>query len=281
MNAVQANPTETETATSATPERVAYVLPAVDIYETEAGYTLEADMPGVTRDRLEIYLDQNELTLLGRRARPAYEARHYRESGAGDFRRVFELDRNHHGPGGERRVDAPPGQTRGGQTAPDRHHGLNDPAERHRKGNPDTSVGVFPFPCPVTAGRLATSLNGKPSVSDRMNRIDRMRGGRPTAVYEPTWPQAGCRDPPHPVHPVNPVETTPSSLQRLSPPPGPGRSEPAARAGAIRRTVAGWPRSARPGDLRLAAFAPAGPPPARHASRRSPGHRNRTRHPLG
>ena len=92
MNAVKPNPNETETATPATPERMAYVLPAVDIYETESGYTLEADMPGVTRDRLEIYLDQNELTLLGRRACPAYESRHYRESGAGDFRRVFELD---------------------------------------------------------------------------------------------------------------------------------------------------------------------------------------------
>jgi len=90
MNTV--NPTETEKAPSGTPERVSYVLPAVDIYETEDGYTLEADMPGVTRESLEIYLDQNELTLLGRRAWPTYEARHYRESGAGDFRRVFELD---------------------------------------------------------------------------------------------------------------------------------------------------------------------------------------------
>lgn len=90
MNAVtQCEPKPT---TEATPERLSYVLPSVDIYETKDGYTLEADMPGVTRESLEIYLDQNELTLLGRRAQPSYESRHYRESGTGDFRRVFELD---------------------------------------------------------------------------------------------------------------------------------------------------------------------------------------------
>ena len=92
MNAVQPTETNQTQTQNGTPERVAYVLPAVDIYEAEDGYTLEADMPGVTRESLEIYLDQNELTLLGRRAWPTYESRHYRESGVGDFRRVFELD---------------------------------------------------------------------------------------------------------------------------------------------------------------------------------------------
>ena len=51
-------------------ERVSYHLPAVNIYESEDGYTLEADVPGVTRESLEIYLDRNELTLLGRRTSP-------------------------------------------------------------------------------------------------------------------------------------------------------------------------------------------------------------------
>lgn len=75
-------------------EQIAYLLPAVNIYETTDGYTLEADMPGVTRDGLEIYLDQNELTLLGRRqpSPSQTETTHYRESATGDFRRVFELD---------------------------------------------------------------------------------------------------------------------------------------------------------------------------------------------
>lgn len=88
MNAVSKR--ENETSQSA--ERAAYLLPAVNIYETQEGYLLEADMPGVNKDGLEIYLDQNELTLLGRRSQSNPEMEHYRESGEGDFRRVFELN---------------------------------------------------------------------------------------------------------------------------------------------------------------------------------------------
>ncbi|MBX3746198.1 MAG: Hsp20/alpha crystallin family protein [Verrucomicrobiae bacterium] len=77
---------------NAATERVQYAIPPVNIYETPEGYLLEADMPGVTRDSLEIYLDRNELTLLGRRGITPTEGVHYRESGEGDFRRVFELD---------------------------------------------------------------------------------------------------------------------------------------------------------------------------------------------
>lgn len=76
-------------ATDASPN---YLVPAVNIYETADGYLVEADMPGVSRDGLEIYLDQNELTLLGRRP-PAVDpgTERYRESSGADFRRVFEL----------------------------------------------------------------------------------------------------------------------------------------------------------------------------------------------
>lgn len=81
-----------ETKNEVRGERVNYLLPAVNIYETTDGYTLEADMPGVNREGLEIFLDQNELTLLGRRASGLSETTHYRESTNGDFRRVFELD---------------------------------------------------------------------------------------------------------------------------------------------------------------------------------------------
>lgn len=84
--------TQRETDKPAVAERVNYQLPPVNIYETADGYTLEADLPGVTRDRLEIYLDRNELTLLGRRSVARPETAHYRESSPTDFRRVFELD---------------------------------------------------------------------------------------------------------------------------------------------------------------------------------------------
>jgi len=84
--------TKRETEAPATAERVNYQLPPVNIYETDDGYTLEADMPGVAKDGLEIFLERNELTLLGRRRESKPETVHYRESGDGDFRRVFELD---------------------------------------------------------------------------------------------------------------------------------------------------------------------------------------------
>lgn len=81
-----------ETENPSPAERVNYALPAVNIYETEEGYLLEADMPGVTRDNLEIFLERGELTLLGRRPTWSFDTEHYRESTTGDFRRVFELD---------------------------------------------------------------------------------------------------------------------------------------------------------------------------------------------
>lgn len=72
--------------------RIDYVLPEVNIYETQEGYTLEADMPGVSKDGLEIVLERNELTLVGHRQDSRPETVHYRESSDGDYRRVFELD---------------------------------------------------------------------------------------------------------------------------------------------------------------------------------------------
>lgn len=89
MNAMTKSEAE---APAAAAERVEYALPAVNIYETNDGYLLEADLPGVTKEGLEIYLDQNELTLVGRRESKKLGDVHYRESSDGDFRRVFELD---------------------------------------------------------------------------------------------------------------------------------------------------------------------------------------------
>jgi HSP20 family protein len=73
-------------------DRMDYVLPDVNIYETDDGYTLEADIPGVNKDGLEIMLERNELTLVGHRQDSRPETVHYRESNDGAYRRVFELD---------------------------------------------------------------------------------------------------------------------------------------------------------------------------------------------
>jgi HSP20 family protein len=71
----------------------AYLSPRVDIIDTKDAYVLEAEMPGVTKDGLEILLENNELTLIGRRPNEKVEAELvYRESIPRDFRRVFVLD---------------------------------------------------------------------------------------------------------------------------------------------------------------------------------------------
>jgi len=90
MNAIQEQPVCTEPATV---ERE-YTSPQVNIYETNEGYTLEADMPGVSKDGLEITLEGNELTLTGKRqqVKPTGADLLYRESEPEDFRRTFELD---------------------------------------------------------------------------------------------------------------------------------------------------------------------------------------------
>jgi HSP20 family molecular chaperone IbpA len=53
--------------------------PPVDVYETAEGITLHADMPGVSKDRLELRIDGNTLQLEGKIEFPMganLEARH-------------------------------------------------------------------------------------------------------------------------------------------------------------------------------------------------------------
>jgi len=70
-----------------------YLAPDVNIFETKDEYILEAEMPGVPKDGVEITLEGNVLTLVGHRSdqTPGGEAV-YRESRPLDCRRVFELD---------------------------------------------------------------------------------------------------------------------------------------------------------------------------------------------
>jgi HSP20 family protein len=75
------------------PAREEYVAPSVNIFETQEGYVLEAEMPGVSKEGLEILLEGTEITITGRRTpetvvgEPIFHERH-----TADYRRVFELD---------------------------------------------------------------------------------------------------------------------------------------------------------------------------------------------
>jgi HSP20 family protein len=74
------------------PERT-YVAPEVNIFESKDQYVLEAEMPGVNKEGLEITLQDNVLTIIGHRAdQPIGGEPLYRESRKADYRRVFELD---------------------------------------------------------------------------------------------------------------------------------------------------------------------------------------------
>lgn len=71
-----------------------FVSPEVNIYETKDGYLLEAEMPGVGKDGLEITLEGNELTITGRRnAESVGGELLFRERSRVDFQRTFELIR--------------------------------------------------------------------------------------------------------------------------------------------------------------------------------------------
>ena len=49
------------------------IRPPVDIFEDQTGITVQADMPGVSRDRLEIHVDNDTLSIEGRAEIPMPE----------------------------------------------------------------------------------------------------------------------------------------------------------------------------------------------------------------
>jgi HSP20 family protein len=70
-----------------------FVAPPASVIEADGGYTLEVEMPGVSKDGLDISVENNELTIVGRRSLPTVEGTLvHHESRSENFRRTFELD---------------------------------------------------------------------------------------------------------------------------------------------------------------------------------------------
>lgn len=70
-----------------------FIAPAATVLENADGYTLEVEMPGVSKENLEMWVENNELTILGRRSMPSVEGTLiHRESRSENFKRSFELD---------------------------------------------------------------------------------------------------------------------------------------------------------------------------------------------
>lgn len=67
--------------------------PEVNIFETQDGYTLEVEVPGVSKSGVDITVEDNVLTITGRREKLELNAEAiYRESSDADYRRAFALD---------------------------------------------------------------------------------------------------------------------------------------------------------------------------------------------
>jgi len=70
-----------------------FVAPPASVSETADGYTLELEMPGVNKEGLEISIEKNELSIVGRRSNPAINGTLvHRESRPHNYRRSFEID---------------------------------------------------------------------------------------------------------------------------------------------------------------------------------------------
>lgn len=68
-----------------------FVMPPVDIYETAEGLVLMADLPGVSKDRLQIRVEDNLLTIQGQVQHVVPGDRLHREYELVNYFRQFEL----------------------------------------------------------------------------------------------------------------------------------------------------------------------------------------------
>jgi HSP20 family protein len=77
----------------ATRETERFAIPPASVNETADSYTLELEMPGVSKDGLDISIENNQLSIVGRRSNPAIEGTLiHRESRPNNYRRSFEID---------------------------------------------------------------------------------------------------------------------------------------------------------------------------------------------
>ena len=63
--------------------------PAADIYENTSGYVIAIDLPGLSRDAVEIDVDDNRLMVKGTRS--VEESKHRSERPRGKFLRTFSI----------------------------------------------------------------------------------------------------------------------------------------------------------------------------------------------
>jgi HSP20 family molecular chaperone IbpA len=84
-------PQQAPVATEGTRNQERYITPPVDIYETPDGLVVMADLPGVTRENLDVRVDNNVLTIRGMSRHTTPSDPVYREYELINFFRQFEL----------------------------------------------------------------------------------------------------------------------------------------------------------------------------------------------
>ena len=76
-----------------TTRRERFIPPPASVSESGEAYLLELEMPGVSKDGLEISVENNELSIVGRRSNPVIGGTLvHRESRPNNYRRSFEID---------------------------------------------------------------------------------------------------------------------------------------------------------------------------------------------
>jgi len=68
--------------------------PPIDVYETADAYVVSAELPGLTREQIELSMADSRLTIRGERKEHGGEAMQYHqvERGHGAFARTFEFN---------------------------------------------------------------------------------------------------------------------------------------------------------------------------------------------
>lgn len=88
--------TRRETAEPTHEEEREYRIPAVDIFETPESLVLVADMPGVEENGVEVSVEEDTLSIVGRvrASRPEGTVALYTEFEPATYRRAFTLSRD-------------------------------------------------------------------------------------------------------------------------------------------------------------------------------------------
>ncbi len=74
-------------------QRVEFIAPRTNLHQDAGDYVLEVEMPGVTKEGIEVTVEDGKLTLIGHRAAAASGAKViYSERPYAEYRRVFDLD---------------------------------------------------------------------------------------------------------------------------------------------------------------------------------------------